>query len=54
VIPWNTVVGLTCRVKWGKLYCRIVPITGVSRKWKALEKLDLCRPVAAEVIRTFV
>jgi hypothetical protein len=32
----------------------MVPITGVSRKWKALEKLDLCRPVAVEVIREFV
>jgi hypothetical protein len=39
---------------WGTLYCRIVPITGVSGKWKALQKLDFCISVAAEVIREFV
>ena len=33
------------------IYCRIIPITGVSRKWEALEKLGLCRLVAAKAIR---
>ena len=38
----------------GEVIVSLIPITAVSRKWKALEKLDLCRPVAVEVIRTDV
>jgi hypothetical protein len=40
--------------KWANYNQRAVPITAVSRKRKESEKLDLCRPVVPEVIRTYV
>jgi hypothetical protein len=43
------------KAKGGGGFCQwVITITDVIRKWKGSEKLGLCRPVAPEVIRTYM